>query len=64
PAHIGTFGFARHTKPTLRKTKRANFADRNKDVEKNLTFFKVNKMDFITFDTIVKKYNSRCKQKI
>jgi hypothetical protein len=37
---------------------------RNKDVEKNLTFFNVNKIDFITFDTIVKKYNSRCKQKI
>lgn len=27
PTHIGTFGFARHTEPTLRKTKRANFAD-------------------------------------
>jgi hypothetical protein len=37
---------------------------RNNDVEKNLTFFKVNKTDFTTFDTIVKKYNSRCKQKI
>lgn len=27
PARISTFGFARHTSPTLRKTKRANFAD-------------------------------------
>ena len=27
PPRIGTFGFARHTEPTLHKTKRANFAD-------------------------------------
>lgn len=27
PARIGTFGFARYTSPTLRKTKRANFAN-------------------------------------
>jgi hypothetical protein len=45
------------TRPTISPT-------RNKDVEKNLTFFKVNKTDFITFDKLVKKYNSRCKQKI
>ena len=28
---------------------------------KEFEFFKVIKTDFITFDTIVKKYNSRCK---
>ncbi|HLV52192.1 MAG TPA: hypothetical protein VKY44_09590 [Flavobacterium sp.] len=31
PARIGTFGFARYTSPTLRKTKRANFANAHND---------------------------------
>jgi hypothetical protein len=29
----GTFGFARHTKPTLRKTKRAIFCQRTKEIQ-------------------------------
>lgn len=33
PARIGTFGFARLTNPTLRKTKRANFANVHNDCE-------------------------------
>lgn len=64
PAHIGTFGVCPTTRHDPRQTpKEPILPTRNKDVEKNLTFFKVNKTDFITFDTIVKKYNSRCKQK-
>lgn len=31
PARIGTFGFARYTSPTLRKTKRVNFANAHND---------------------------------
>jgi hypothetical protein len=64
PTHIGTFGFARHTSRPFAKPKEPIFPTHYQNVEKNLTFFKVNKTDFITFDTIVKKYNSRCKQKI
>ena len=65
PAHIGTFGVCPTARPDPPQTpKEPILPTRNKDVEKNLTFFKVNKTDFITFDTIVKKYNSRCKQKI
>lgn len=64
PAHIGTFGVCPTAQADSKANpKRANFATRYQNVEKNLTFFKVNKIDFITFDTIVKKYNSRCKQK-
>jgi hypothetical protein len=60
-AHLG---FAPPHKPTQKQTpKEPILPTRNKNVEKNLIFFKVNKTDFITFDTIVKKYNSRCKQK-
>lgn len=33
-AHIGTFGFARHAKPTHSKTKRANFPAHYNDREK------------------------------
>lgn len=65
PAHIGTFGVCLTAQPDPQQTpKEPILPTRNQDVEKNLTFFKVNKTDFITFDTIVKKYNSRCKQKI
>ena len=65
PTRIGTFGVCPTTQPYPQQTpKEPILPTRNKDVEKNLTFFKVNKTDFITFDTIVKKYNSRCKQKI
>jgi hypothetical protein len=39
-AQNGTFGFARHTKPTLRKTKRDIFFQRTDDsVENNLITF-------------------------
>lgn len=31
PTRIGTFGFARYSSPTLRKTKRANFANAHND---------------------------------
>ena len=31
PARIGTFGFATHTSPSLRKIKRANFANAHND---------------------------------
>lgn len=65
PAHIGTFGVCPTAQPDPQQTpKEPILPTRNKNVEKNLTFFKVIKSDFITFDTIVKKYNSRCKQKI
>jgi len=41
------------------KPKEPILPTRNQNVEKNLTFFKVNKTYFITFDTIVKKTFSR-----
>jgi len=56
PAHIGTFGVCPTARPNPQQTpKEPILPTRNKNVEKNLTFFKVNKTDFITFDTIVKK---------
>ncbi len=65
PTRIGTFGVCPSAQPDPQQTpKEPILPTRNKDVEKNLTFFKVIKKDFITFDTIVKKYNSRWKQKI
>ncbi len=65
PAHIGTFGVCPTARPDPQQTpKEPIFPTRNKNVEKNMTFLKVIKTDFITFDTIVKKHNSRCKQKI
>ena len=64
PARIGTFGVCPTTRPNPKQTpKEPILPTHYRNVEKNLTFFKVNKTDFITFDTIVKKYNSRCKQK-
>jgi hypothetical protein len=58
-------GFAPPHDPDPQQTpKEPILPTRYQNVEKNLTFFKVIKTDFITFDTIVKKYNSRCKQKI
>jgi len=61
PAHIGTFGVCPTARPDTQQTpKEPIFPTRCNDVEKNLTFFKVNKLDFIIFDTIVKKYKSRC----
>lgn len=60
PAHIGTFGFAPPHKPTQKQTpKEPILPTRFQNVEKNLIFFRVNKMDFITFDTVVKKIFSR-----
>jgi hypothetical protein len=65
PDRIGTFGVCPTARPDPQQTpKEPILQTRNQNVEKNLTFFKVNKTDFITFDKIVKKYNSRCKQKI
>lgn len=45
------------------KLKEPFLSTHHQNVEKSLPFFKVIKTDFITFDTIVKKFNSRCKQK-
>ena len=53
PAHIGTFGVCPTAQPAPQQTpKEPILPTRNKNVEKNLTFLKVNKTDFITFDEI------------
>jgi len=65
PAHIGTFGVCPTAQPDPQANpKRANFPTRNNDVDNILTRKVHNKTFLFTFDTIVKKYNSRCKQKI
>jgi len=65
PARIGTFGVCPTARPDPQQTpKEPILPTRNKDVEKNLTFLEANKNHLHIFDTIVKKYNSRCKQKI
>lgn len=65
PAHIGTFGVCPTARPDPMQTpKEPILPTRNKDVENNLTFLEANKNQLHIFDIIVKKYISRCKQKI
>lgn len=65
PAHIGTFGVCPTTRPNPKQTpKEPILPTRSKDVENILTSREHNNRFLFNFDTIVKKYNSRCKQKI
>lgn len=65
PAHIGTFGVCPTSQPDPQQTpKEPILPTRNNDVDNIFTRKVHNKTFLFIFDTIVKKYNSRCKQKI